>query len=154
MPAFYAVVLQKRARVSPCILVLFYTFWVCSILLYASPSKYTFISINAKQTLEKYQRLCLHSICMFWMTILFQTNFAGLNTYLAMCCLQYVGKVEIDTKNCLHWMSPSIPTTTFYITKGLSGQKRPTALLGRSMFYSIFLFYFRPDQVMFLPSLL
>ena len=136
--AFHDIVMLKKAGVNTKSLGQFYVARVLSILTYAAPSWYPFISANDKGILEKYQRLCLRIIlpeATSYEERLVALNLNELSVYLDICCLKYVARIKRNPDNPVYKHLPTTPDYHLH-NRALSKPKCRSALLKKSLFFN------------------
>jgi hypothetical protein len=92
-PAFHAMVQLKRSGAKPSDLLLFYRTRILSILCYAAPVWYPYISSNSKEQLEKQQRLCTKIIqpyTEYYADRLMELNLLELSQHLTRVCVLWL----------------------------------------------------------------
>ena len=127
----------KKVGVGERGLLTFYQSAVRSILSYAAPCWFPFLSDNDITKLEKYQRLCLRIILPnieHYRDRLHRAGLDELNVYLSMLCLRYFDKVRKFGNHPLHGHIPH---------RSYDSRNRPVnintrrALLSKSIFTSL-----------------
>ena len=98
---FHALVQLKRAGVNTPSLILFYKSRIISVLSYAAPVWYPYLSKQNKELLEKYERLCLKIMLPHIEHYTERLQFCGLSdicVHLDILCLKYVSKDRKSTR--------------------------------------------------------
>ena len=104
-PAVHAIIQLRKVGVSTSSLVTFYRSRVLSVISYAAPSWFPFLSKGDKEILERLQKLCLRVI-LPWIEHyderLAALNLTEISVYLDICCLKYVNNVRKNTSHPHH----------------------------------------------------
>ena len=140
-PAVHAIIQLKKIGVTSISLCRFYQSRVLSILAYAAPSWFPYLSKNDKEKLERLQKLCLRVILPDidnYDERLSYLNLESLSVHLDITCLKYVSKVSSNTDHPLARYQPQLRTTVKTHRKGLARPTSRTALCGRSLFHKYF----------------
>jgi hypothetical protein len=119
--AFHALVQLKRASVNSANLILFYRTRILSILCYAAPSWYPYVSETSKQELEKHQKLCLKIVFPnneHYIDRLSCCHLPTINTHLSDICSKYISKISTQPEHPLY----------NYLTKASQSKRRSTRL--------------------------
>ena len=135
-PSFHALVQLRRTGVTPSGPLLFYCSRIRSILTYAAPCWFSYLSHQDRDKLERYQRLCLriilpHEDC--YSKRLATLEICTLTQYLEDLCTQYVAKLH-NTNHPLHHL---VPKRTYNKRTGRANTlKFRCSLLSKSLFYT------------------
>lgn len=140
-PATHALVQLKKVGVTPSSLTVFYRSRILSLLSYAAPSWFPFLSNNDKMRLERLQKLCLRVIlpsCDEYDQRLSILGLQELSVYLDICCLKYAAKISQTASHPLRQYIPPIQRTGKTRHIPLARPKCRTSLCSKSFFYKYF----------------
>ena len=134
-PSLHALISLKKSGVDRKGLIIFYRTVIRSLLSYAAPGWFPYLSNNDIDKLERFQKLCLRIILPnveHYCDRLDIAEMDYLNVYLDVLCLRYVTKLQSNTTHPLHH---------YIIKKKLDSHSRRlnivtrTSLLSKSLFY-------------------
>ena len=132
MNQFYnAIIRLRKVGVSTSSLVTFYRSRILSVISYAAPSWFPYLSKGDKEILERPLRLCLRVI-LPWLEH-YDERLAALNlteqsVYLDICCLKYVNDVRKNTSHPHHHHLHHLATNDRHHHKTTTIPKSNTAL--------------------------